>query len=106
MYFAVWAPHAQSVSVVGDFNDWNPDATPMEVLDTSGIYEVFVPGLGTGQLYKYAITTTSGKVLFKSDPYAFEAEYRPGTASITADISGFVWKDDTWMQKEKEYRPF
>ena len=52
MYFAVWAPHAQSVSVVGDFNDWNPDATPMEVLDTSGIYEVFVPGLGTGQLYK------------------------------------------------------
>ena len=66
MYFAVWAPHAQSVSVVGDFNDWNPDATPMEVLDTSGIYEVFVPGLGTGQLYKYALTTTSGKVLFKS----------------------------------------
>ena len=102
MYFAVWAPHAQSVSVVGDFNNWNPDATPMAVLDTSGIYEVFVPGLGAGQLYKYAITTTDGKVLFKADPYAFEAEYRPGTASITADISGFAWKDDAWMQKRKE----
>ena len=102
MYFAVWAPHAQAVSVVGDFNDWNPDATPMEVLGSSGIYETFVPGIGTGQLYKYAITTASGKVLFKADPYAFEAEYRPGTASITADLSGFAWKDDTWMQKRKE----
>lgn len=102
MYFAVWAPHAQAVSVVGDFNDWNPDATPMAVLGTSGIYEAFVPGLGTGQLYKYAITTASGKVLFKSDPYAFEAEYRPGTASVTADISGFAWKDDTWMAKRKD----
>ena len=102
MYFAVWAPNARAVSVVGDFNDWNPDATPMEVLGSSGIYETFVPGIGTGQLYKYAITTASGKVLFKADPYAFEAEYRPGTASITADLSGFAWKDDTWMQKRKE----
>ncbi len=102
MYFAVWAPHAQAVSVVGDFNEWNPDATPMEALGTSGIYEAFVPGLGTGQLYKYAITTQEGKVLFKADPYAFEAEYRPGTASVTADISGFAWKDDAWMRKRKE----
>ena len=102
MYFAVWAPHARAVGVVGDFNNWNPDATPMEALGTSGIYEAFVPGLGVGQLYKYAITTASGKVIFKSDPYAFEAEYRPGTASITADISGFVWKDDNWMSKRKE----
>ncbi len=102
MYFAVWAPHAWAVGVVGDFNNWNPDATPMEALGTSGIYEAFVPGLGVGQLYKYAITTASGKVIFKSDPYAFEAEYRPGTASITADISGFVWKDDNWMSKRKE----
>ena len=62
MYFAVWAPHARAVGVVGDFNNWNPDATPMEALGTSGIYEAFVPGLGVGQLYKYAITTASGKV--------------------------------------------
>jgi len=102
MYFAVWAPHAASVSVVGDFNGWDPDKTPMKQLETSGIYEAFVPGLGTGELYKYAITTKTGKVLMKCDPFGFGAEYRPGTASITRDISGFKWKDDTWMAKRKE----
>lgn len=102
MYFAVWAPHAVSVSVVGDFNGWNPDVSPMEVLDQSGIYELFIPGLGIGELYKYAITTATGKILFKADPFAFEAEYRPGTASITTDLSGFSWKDSTWMKKRQE----
>ncbi len=102
MYFAVWAPHAKAVSVVGDFNGWDPEATPMSVLETSGIYEAFVPGMKTGQLYKYAITTTEGKVLFKADPFAFEAEFRPGTASVTSDISGFSWKDDAWMKKRAE----
>ena len=100
-YFAVWAPHAAAVSVVGDFNNWDPDADPMEVLETSGIYEAFIPGLKEGELYKFAITTQSGKVLFKSDPYAFGGEYRPGTASITRDISGFNWKDNTWMAKRE-----
>ena len=70
-FFAVWAPHAAAVSVVGDFNNWDPDADPMKVLETSGIYEAFIPGLKEGELYKFAITTQSGKVLFKSDPYAF-----------------------------------
>ena len=102
MYFAVWAPHAQAVSVVGDFNNWNAEANPMEVLETSGIYEVFIPGLGTGELYKYAITTASGKVLMKCDPYGFGAEFRPGTASITRDITGFNWKDEAWMKKRSE----
>ena len=102
MYFAVWAPHAASVSLVGDFNNWDPESSPMKQLETSGIYEIFVPGLGSGELYKYAITTSGGKVLFKADPYAFGAEYRPGTASVTWDISGFKWKDDTWMKKRKE----
>ena len=92
VHFAVWAPHAASVSVVGDFNRWDPEATPMELLETSGIYEVFVPGLGTGELYKFAITTGAGKVLYKSDPYARSAEFRPGTASVVADISGFQWE--------------
>ena len=64
-YFAVWAPHAVSVSVVGDFNGWNPDLNPMMPVKDSGIYEAFVPGLASGQLYKYAITTGSGKILFK-----------------------------------------
>ena len=100
-YFAVWAPHAAAVSVVGDFNNWDPDADPMKVLETSGIYEAFIPGLKEGELYKFAITTQSGKVLFKSDPYAFGSEYRPGTASITRDISGFHWKDNTWMAKRE-----
>ena len=94
MYFAVWAPHAASVSLVGDFNGWNPEATPMTVLGSSGIYEVFMPGMGLGQLYKFAITTKTGAILFKADPFAFEAEYRPGTASVTADIEGFQWKDE------------
>ncbi len=102
MYFAVWAPHAACVSLVGDFNNWDPEKNPMKQLETSGIYEVFVPGLGSGELYKYAITTSNGKVLFKCDPYAFGAEYRPGTASVTRDISGFKWKDDTWMKKRRE----
>lgn len=104
MYFAVWAPHAVQVSVVGDFNNWDPDANPMEVLETSGIYETFVPGLGTGELYKFTITTSTGKLLFKADPFAQYAEYRPGTASITADPS-FKWNDDTWMEHRKEANP-
>lgn len=97
-YFAVWAPHAAAVSLVGDFNAWNPDATPMKPVADSGIYELFVPGLGVGQLYKFAITTHTGRILFKADPYAFSAEYRPGTASVTADIRGFKWNDSKWME--------
>ncbi|MCR5371431.1 MAG: 1,4-alpha-glucan branching protein GlgB [Clostridium sp.] len=96
-HFAVWAPHAAAVHLVGDFNGWNTEATPMELLADSGIYEVFVPGLQPGQLYKYAITTKSGDILYKADPYGYSAEYRPGTASKTADISGFAWGDDKWM---------
>ena len=97
-YFAVWAPHAAAVSLVGDFNAWNPDATPMKPVADSGIYELFVPGLGVGQLYNFAITTHTGTILFKADPYAFSAEYRPGTASVTADIRGFKWNDSKWME--------
>lgn len=97
-YFAVWAPHAAAVSLVGDFNAWNPDATPMKPVADSGIYELFVPGLGVGQLYKFAITTHTGTILFKADPYEFSAEYRPGTASVTADIRGFKWNDSKWME--------
>ncbi len=104
-YFAVWAPHATAVSVVGDFNHWDPKANPMKVLDTSGIYECFVPALETGELYKFAITTQTDKVLFKADPYAFHAEFRPGTASVTCDISGFKWGDEAWMSKREDRVP-
>ena len=105
MYFAVWAPHAVSVSLVGDFNNWDLDAHPMKVLADSGIHEVFVPGLGVNELYKFAITTTTGKVLFKADPFAFEAEYRPGTASITTDLSGYQWGDSRWLEKRSTADP-
>lgn len=105
MYFAVWAPHAVQIGVAGDFNSWNPDANPMTPLADSGIWEAFVPGMGVGQLYKYAITTKSGKILFKADPYASQAEYRPQTASVTADLSGFQWKDLTWLEKRKNKDP-
>jgi 1,4-alpha-glucan branching enzyme len=101
MYFAVWAPHGSQVSVVGDFNGWDPEANPMTQLADSGIWEAFVSGLSVGELYKYAITTRSGKILFKADPCAFQSEYRPQTASVTADLSGFQWKDLAWMEKRK-----
>ena len=104
-YFAVWAPHAASVSVVGDFNNWDPDACPMQVLETSGIYERFIPGIKPGELYKFAITTQSGKVIFKADPFAQYAEYRPGTASITAFNDSFRWSDSTWVQKRESTNP-
>lgn len=101
MYFAVWAPHAEQVGVAGDFNGWNPDTTPMDLLADSGIWEAFVPGVGAGELYKFAITTKSGKILFKADPFAVQGEYRPQTASVTADLSGFKWRDSTWLEKRK-----
>ncbi len=102
MYFAVWAPHAEQAAVAGDFNSWNPDTTPMNRLADSGIWETFVPGLSVGELYKFAITTKSGKILFKADPYAAQGEYRPQTASVTADLSGFKWRDSSWMEKREE----
>ena len=105
IYFAVWAPHAAAVSLVGDFNNWDPDANPMTVLGTSGIYETFIPGLGVGALYKFAVTTQTGKVLFKADPYAQSSEFRPGTASVTASTAGFSWTDHSWMEKRKADNP-
>lgn len=105
MYFAVWAPHAKAVGVVGDFNGWDPDAAPMSPLADSGIYEAFIPGVGLGELYKFAITTQEGMILFKADPYAVHAEFRPGTASITEDINGLKWDDAAWMETRKKADP-
>lgn len=105
MYFAVWAPHAGQIGVVGDFNSWDPEANAMKPLADSGIWEAFVPGIAAGELYKYAITTKSGKILFKADPYAFSAEYRPGTASVTTDLSDFQWGDDAWIDKRRSADP-
>jgi len=96
-YFAVWAPNAASVHVIGSFNGWNEDANSLTKLGPGGIYSAFIPGVGTGELYKFLITTPDGRKLYKADPFANAAEYRPGTASVTTDLSGIKWSDDTWM---------
>jgi len=92
-HFAVWAPNAGSVHLIGEFNDWDESSHPMERSEDVGIFSCFVEGVGQGKMYKYLITTPSGKRLFKADPYANFAELRPGTASKTFDLSGFDWSD-------------
>jgi 1,4-alpha-glucan branching enzyme len=99
MHFAVWAPHAKAVSIVCDRNGWDPKANYMLPLEKSGIYEGFIEGMGFGELYKFAILTKKNEILYKADPYAFSAEYRPGTASRTADIYHHAWKDTAWMSE-------
>ena len=98
VYFAVWAPNAYKVNVIGSFNGWNEDATPMTKLGEGGIWSVFVPGVNAGEMYKYLIITPEGKKLYKADPFANSAEMRPGTASIVADMTGIKWSDGTWMK--------
>ena len=98
--FRVWAPHAQSVAVMGDFNGWNDSDHPMQLL-SGGVWEVFIPGLKQFDSYKYAVHTASGRVLAKADPYAFHAETRPGNASKLYDLSGYGWGDGSWMDYRK-----
>ena len=97
IYFAVWAPNAQRVHVVGDFNGWNEYSHELRRLGPGGIHALFVPDLGVGELYKYVITTADGRKLYKADPYATWAEFRPGTASKTFDLSTIKWTDSAWM---------
>jgi 1,4-alpha-glucan branching enzyme len=103
--FSVWAPNANWVSTVGDFNGWNSEANPMQRIGDSGVWELFIPGVETNQLYKYAIGSASGEVLYKCDPYAFYCELRPKTASIVYDLEGYTWSDAEWMESRKEKLP-
>ena len=98
VYFAVWAPNAEAVSVVGEFNDWEEEANPLDKVGPIGVYETFVPGAKLGQLYKFCITARDGRKLYKADPYATSGEMRPGTASKIADISKFKWSDGKWLE--------
>ena len=98
--FAVWAPNAERVSVVGNFNNWDGRRHPMRKIDYSGIFEIFIPGKYVGEIYKYEICSKSGKVFMKSDPYAFCSELRPANASRIVDLS-YKWKDSQWM-KDRE----
>lgn len=100
--FSVWAPSASRVSIVGNFNQWDGRCHPMRLRGSSGIWEIFIPDLSVGELYKIEIRTASGEVHLKSDPYAREFEYASGTANrITAETS-FVWADNDWLAKRKE----
>ena len=104
-YFGVWAPNAVQVHVTGSFNGWSTDAHPMEKLGPVGIWGLFIPDVGEGEMYKFLITTQDGRKLYKADPFANYAEYRPGTASVTTDLSGFDWKDEKWMEQRDQKDP-
>ncbi len=99
MYFGVWAPNAVKVNVVGSFNGWNEYSHEMRRLGSGGVYGLFIPGVGTGELYKFMITAQDGRKLYKADPFANYAQLRPETASITTDLSDFTWTDKEWLEK-------
>ena len=102
VYFAVWAPNAMRVSVVGDFNHWDGRRHQMNRLSVSGIYELFIPGVKAGALYKYEIKAKGSLVYLKSDPYGNESELRPKTASVVTDLKGYQWNDGDWMKARKQ----
>lgn len=100
--FAVWAPDAEGVSIVGDFNGWNTKLHAMRKHIPSGVWELFLPGLEVGTLYKYAVKQKGGRVVEKCDPYAFAAEVPPKTANIVTDLSQHTWQDNQWMSERTE----
>ena len=102
-YFAVWAPNARRVSVVGDFNMWDGALHPMQILQTSGIYEIFIPDVKPGAVYKFQILTRSGDILYKADPYANYAQVRPDNANIVVDLNKFKWTDQSWVDARKKF---
>lgn len=103
-WFTVWAPNAASVNVIGEFNGWEENASPLVKIAEMGIWELFVPGAKVGDMYKYLITAKDGRKLYKADPYANWAEKRPGTASRIADIS-YHWSDSAWMKAREKTDP-
>ena len=105
MSFAGWAPHAASVSGIGTFNSWNETANQMEKLGPGGIYKTFIPDVGLGELYKFLIITPDGRKLYKADPFANQGEVRPGTASVTTDITNFKWSDSKWIEERSAQDP-
>ena len=103
VFFAVWAPHARSVRLVGEFNNWDQEANYMERLDEIGIWQIFMPGIQSGAMYKFCIEKSGGGFVYKADPFAVYAELRPGTASRVFISDGFKWNDRSWMaEREKK----
>ena len=101
-FFAVWAPNARYVSVVGEFNEWDKDRNPMKKTGEIGFWELFIPNVVSGQLYKFYIVKSDGNIVYKADPFASFCELRPGNASRTFDGRYFVWKDEDWMQSRQK----
>ena len=99
--FRVWAPHALSVSVVGDFNNWDRANDPMEKISENGLWEVFIPQIKQYDMYKYSIETPTGDILLKTDPYAYHMQTRPESASRFYELGKYAWKDQAWMEKRK-----
>jgi 1,4-alpha-glucan branching enzyme len=99
VFFSVWAPNAKRVSVIGNFNHWDGRCNPMRSRGTSGIWEIFIPDLAEGEIYKFEIKTTNDRILVKADPYAFKSELRPKTASIVYSINSYQWNDTDYCQK-------
>ncbi len=106
LFFAVWAPHAASVLVVVDFNEWDTFSHPMTKIHDVGIWNAFIEGVPEGALYKYLIRSRDGRELYKADPFANAAELRPGTASKVTSLAGFAWKDADWMKARDKQNPF
>lgn len=104
VYFAVWAPNARNVSVVGDFNHWNRQVHPMSFLNSTGIWNLFIPDLQQGELYKYAIEGPDGRVFEKVDPYGFASELRPRTASKVWNLENYEWNDQRWVEERDQKR--
>jgi 1,4-alpha-glucan branching enzyme len=102
VHFAVWAPNAERVSVIGDFNGWDGRVHPMRALVPSGVWEIFIPDLPDGQKYKFEIRARRGPILKKSDPYAVAFEVPPQSASVVRDISGYLWRDERWMESRPD----
>lgn len=105
VYFAVWAPNARRMSLVGDFNSWDGRRHPMRVLGGAGVWELFIPGLSEGEVYKYEVKTTDGLVLLKSDPYGYLYEMRPKSASIVYNLEHYQWSDTKWMSDRQGKDP-
>ena len=104
--FAVWAPNARSVRIVGDFDRWDGRLMPMRSMGASGVWEIFVPGIGVGELYKFEVLGHDGKLRLKADPLAFAMQVRPETASRVWDPSVHEWTDDDWMRRRADADPY
>lgn len=107
VYFAVWAPNAKRVSVIGDFNNWDGRRHCMKFIDDCGVWELFIPGIAQGDKYKFEIKTKEDVILYKADPFAAYSELRPNTASIVYDLNKYKWKDAKWIkqrEKKKHYK--